>query len=143
MRRYCKEVDGPKMANMVEQGDTPYLLEDELGEMGYKIAILTLNEGRIGIGAQMIGLAQGAFDNAMRYILEREQFGKRIADFQGIQFLLSDMATDLALCETLLWHVGRMVDNGAEDFSIEASMLKMRAGDVAMRITTDAVQLYG
>ncbi len=110
---------------------------------GLRILLGSLNKSRPSVGAHALGIARAAFEDATAYINQRRQSGRPIIDFQGIQFLLSDMATDLALCETLLWHVGRMVDSGAEDFSVEASMLKMRAGDVAMRITTDAVQLHG
>ena len=81
--------------------------------------------------------------DAVRYVNERSQGGRRIVEHQGIQFLLADMATDLALAEALLWHVGGLVDAGAADFAVEASMLKLRASDVAMRIATDAVQLFG
>lgn len=110
---------------------------------GLRILLASLNKSRPSVGAHALGIARAAFEDATAYINQRRQSGRPIIDFQGIQFLLSDMATDLALCETLLWHVGRMVDSGADDFSIEASMLKMRAGDVAMRIATDAVQLHG
>ncbi len=110
---------------------------------GLRILLASLNKSRPSVGAHALGIARAAFEDATAYINQRRQSGRPIIDFQGIQFLLSDMATDLALCEAMLWHVGRMVDEGAEDFSIEASMLKMRAGDVAMRIATDAVQLHG
>lgn len=110
---------------------------------GLRLLLASLNKSRPSVAAHALGIARAAFEDAAAYINERRQSGRPIIDFQGIQFLLSDMATDLALCETLLWHVGRMVDSGAEDFSVEASMLKMRAGDVAMRIATDAVQLHG
>lgn len=110
---------------------------------GLKIALRTLDHTRITIGAQAIGIAQGALDFALGYVKERRQFGQAIADFQGIQFMLADMATELALCESWLWRVGAMVDAGGQDFGIEASMLKQRASDAAMRITTDAVQLFG
>jgi acyl-CoA dehydrogenase len=77
------------------------------------------------------------------YINQRRQSGRRIAEFQGIQFLLADLATDLAMCEAWLWHVARLVDSSERDIGPEASMLKMRASDLAMRIATEAVQLYG
>ena len=73
----------------------------------------------------------------------RRQSGQRIIDFQGIQFLLADLATDLAQCEAGLWHVARLVDAGANEFGVEASMLKIKASDLAMRIATEAVQLHG
>jgi acyl-CoA dehydrogenase len=81
------------------------------------------------------------------YINERRQSGRRIIEFQGIQFLLADLATDLAMCEAWLWHVAALVDSGAADIApgiaVEASMLKLRASDLAMRIATEAVQLHG
>ena len=110
---------------------------------GLRILLASLNKSRPSVAAHALGIARAAFEDATAYINQRRQSGRPIIDFQGIQFLLSEMATDLALCETLLWHVARMVDDGADDFSVEASMLKMRAGDVAMRIATDAVQLHG
>ena len=79
----------------------------------------------------------------MAYINERRQSGRRIAEFQGIQFLLADLAAELAQCEAWLWHVARLVDGGVYDIGIEASMLKLRASDLAMRIATEAVQLHG
>lgn len=116
-----------------------------LGEPGDGLRILlqSLNKSRPSVAAHALGIARAAFEDATAYINQRHQSGRAIIGFQGIQFLLSDMATDLALCEGWLWHVVRMVDDGADDFGVEASLLKMRAGDVAMRITTDAVQLYG
>ena len=119
--------------------------ENLLGERGegLKILLAALNRSRPSVAAHALGIARAAFEDAVAYINERKQSGRRIVEFQGIQFLLADMATDLALCENWLWHVGRMVDAGASDFGVESSMLKMRASDVAMRITTDAVQLHG
>ncbi len=110
---------------------------------GLKILLASLNKSRPSVAAHALGIARGAFEDAVNYINERKQSGRRIVEFQGIQFMLADMATDLAQCESWLWHVARMVDDGATDFGVESSMLKMRASDVAMRITTDAVQLYG
>jgi len=110
---------------------------------GLRLLLASLNKSRPSVAAHALGIARAAFEDAVAYVNQRRQSGRPIIDFQGIQFLLSDMATDLALCEAMLWHVGRMVDSGAEDFSVEASMLKMRAGDVAMRVATDAVQLHG
>ena len=119
--------------------------ENLLGEPGdgLRILLTSLNKSRPSVASHALGIARAAFEDAVAYVNQRRQSGRPIIDFQGIQFLLSDMATDMALCEAMLWHVGRMVDEGAEDFSIEASMLKMRAGDVAMRVATDAVQLHG
>ncbi len=110
---------------------------------GLRILLASLNKSRPSVAAHALGIARAAFEDAIHYINQRRQSGQPIIGFQGIQFLLTDMAADLALCENWLWHVGRLVDSGAKDFGIEASLLKMRAGDVAMRIATDAVQLFG
>ena len=110
---------------------------------GLKILLASLNKSRPSVAAHALGIARGAFEDAVNYINERQQSGRKIVEFQGIQFMLADMATDLAQCEAWLWHVARMVDGGATDFGVESSMLKMRASDVAMRITTDALQLHG
>jgi acyl-CoA dehydrogenase len=110
---------------------------------GLKILLASLNKSRPSVAAHALGIARAAFEDAVAYINERRQSGRRIVEFQAIQFMLADMATDLAQCEAWLWHVARMVDSGAVDFGVEASMLKMRASDVAMRIATDAVQLHG
>jgi acyl-CoA dehydrogenase len=110
---------------------------------GLKLLLASLNTSRPSVAAHALGIARAAFEDAVAYVNGRKQGGRRIIENQGIQFLLADMATDLALAETWLWHVGRLVDAGASDFAVEASMLKLRASDVAMRIATDAVQLYG
>ena len=110
---------------------------------GLKILLASLNCSRPSVAAHALGIAHAAFEDAVAYINERKQSGRRIVEFQGIQFMLADMATDLAMCDAWLAHVARMVDGGETDFGIEASMLKMRASDLAMRITTDAVQLHG
>ena len=110
---------------------------------GLKILLASLNKSRPSVAAHALGIARAAFEDAIGYINERRQSGRKIVEFQGIQFMLADMATDLAMCEAWLWHVARMVDGGAQDFGVESSMLKMRASDVAMRIATDAVQLHG
>jgi alkylation response protein AidB-like acyl-CoA dehydrogenase len=110
---------------------------------GLKILLASLNKSRPSVAAHALGIARGAFEDAVNYINERKQSGRKIVEFQGIQFMLADMATDLVQCEAWLWHVARMVDGGATDFGVESSMLKMRASDVAMRITTDALQLHG
>ncbi|MEX3931142.1 acyl-CoA dehydrogenase family protein [Paraburkholderia phymatum] len=116
-----------------------------LGKPGDGLRILfgSLNRSRPSVAAHALGVARAAFEDATAYINERKQSGRRIIDFQGIQFMLADMAAELVLCESLLWRVAGMVDSGASDFGIEASILKMRASDAAMRITTDAVQLFG
>ena len=110
---------------------------------GLKILFTALNKSRPSIAAHALGIARAAFEEAVAYINKRQQSGQNIIDFQGIQFMVADMATDLALCESWLWRIGAMIDQGEEDVGIEASMLKMRASDLAMRITTDAVQLHG
>jgi acyl-CoA dehydrogenase len=116
-----------------------------LGEPGdgLRILLASLNKSRPSVAAHALGIARGAFEDSVAYINERRQSGRRIVEFQGIQFLLADLATDLALTEEWLWRVARMVDGGSEDFGVEASMLKMRASDVAMRLATEAVQLHG
>jgi alkylation response protein AidB-like acyl-CoA dehydrogenase len=116
-----------------------------LGEPGdgLKILLASLNRSRPSVAAHALGIARAAFEDAVAYINERRQSGHRIIEFQGIQFMLADLAAELALCESWLWHVARLVDGGATDFGVEASILKMRASDLAMRITTDAVQLHG
>ena len=110
---------------------------------GLQLLLAALNKSRPSVAAHALGIARAAFEDAVFYINERRQSGRRIVEFQGIQFMLADLATELALCEAWLWHVARLVDTGAEDFAIESSILKMRASDLAMRVTTDAVQLHG
>ena len=114
----------------------------EPGE-GLKILLTSLNKSRPSVAAHALGIARAAFEDAVDYIKTRKRSGRRIVDFQGIQFTLADLATDLAMCEAWLWRVGEMVDGGATDFGIEASMLKMRGSDLAMRIADEAVQLHG
>jgi alkylation response protein AidB-like acyl-CoA dehydrogenase len=116
-----------------------------LGEPGQGLPLLlaALNKSRPSVAAHALGIARAAFDDAVAYINQRRQSGRRIVEFQGIQFLLADLATDLAMCEAWLWHVASLVDAGTSDIGPEASMLKMRASDLAMRIASEAVQLYG
>ncbi len=115
-----------------------------LGEVGkgYKLAIETLNEGRIGIGAQMIGLAQGALDHAVSYTKERKQFGKAIADFQGVQFQLAQAATELEAARLLVYNAARLRD-ARRPFLKEAAMCKLFSSQVAEHVSSLAVQLYG
>ena len=115
-----------------------------LGDVGkgYKIAIETLNEGRIGIGAQMLGLAQGALDHTLRYVQEREQFGNRIADFQGVQFQLAQMRTELEAVRLMVYNSARLKDAGKE-FVVEAAMAKLYASQTAQRIASTCIDLYG
>jgi acyl-CoA dehydrogenase len=110
---------------------------------GLKLLLASLNKSRPSVAAHALGIARAAFQDAVAYVNERRQSGRAIIEFQGIQFLLADLAAELAQCEAWLWHVARLVDGGATDFGTEASILKMRASDLAMRITTEAVQLHG
>jgi alkylation response protein AidB-like acyl-CoA dehydrogenase len=109
---------------------------------GYKIAIETLNEGRIGIGAQMIGVATGALDAATAYVKERRQFGKAIAEFQGVQFQLGQMATELEAARLLVYNAARLKDAG-RPFAREAAMAKLFSSQVADRITSKCLELFG
>jgi alkylation response protein AidB-like acyl-CoA dehydrogenase len=115
-----------------------------LGEIGkgYKVAIETLNEGRIGIGAQMIGLSRGALAHAVAYTKERKQFGKAIADFQGVQFQLAQAATELEAARLLVYNAARLRD-AHKPFLQEAAMCKLFSSQVAERVTSLAVQIYG
>ena len=115
-----------------------------LGEpgKGYRVAIETLNEGRIGIGAQMVGLAQGALDHTIRYVKERTQFGKPVADFQGVQFQLARAATELEAARLMVYNAARLRENG-QPFLTEAAMCKLMSSEVAERVTSLAVNLYG
>lgn len=110
---------------------------------GLKILFASLNKSRPSVAAHALGIARAAFEDATAYINERRQSGKRILEFQGIQFMLADLASELALVESFLWQLAGRIDAGAKDFGIEASLLKMRATDLAMRLTTDGVQLLG
>jgi alkylation response protein AidB-like acyl-CoA dehydrogenase len=115
-----------------------------LGEVGqgYKVAIETLNEGRIGIGAQMVGLAQGALDHAIKYTKERKQFGKAIADFQAVQHQLAQAATDLEAARLMVYNAARLRDSGSP-FVTQGAMCKLFASQVAERVTSLAVNLFG
>jgi len=119
-------------------------VENVLGEIGkgYKIAIETLNEGRIAIGAQMTGLAQGALDHAIAYAKERRQFGKPIADFQAVQFELAEMATDVEASRLLVYNSARMRDAGLP-FVTEAAMAKYFASQIAENVASRAVEIFG
>ena len=119
-------------------------LSDVLGAVGggYKVAIETLNEGRIGIGAQMVGLAQGALDHAIAYIKERKQFGKRIADFQGVQFQVARAATELEAARLLVYNAARLRDAG-QPFLTEAAICKLFSSEMAEHVTSLALQLFG
>jgi short/branched chain acyl-CoA dehydrogenase len=113
----------------------------EVGK-GYKIAIETLNEGRIGIGAQMLGLAQGALHHALEYSKQRKQFGKTISEFQGIQFELAEMAVDVEATRLMVYNAARLHDAG-RPFLTEAAMCKFYASQVAERVASRAIEVLG
>jgi alkylation response protein AidB-like acyl-CoA dehydrogenase len=110
---------------------------------GFKIAMMTLDRTRIGIGAQALGIAQGALDLAVSYAKQRIQFNKPIADNQGIQFMLADMATKVEASRLLVYNAAEMVDRGEQNFSKYSAMAKMYASDRAMEVTSDAIQVLG
>ena len=118
--------------------------DNVLGEVGkgYKVAIETLNEGRIGIAAQMTGLAQGALDHALAYSNQRKQFGKRIAEFQGVQFDLAEMAVDVEASRLMTYNAARLRDAGLP-FVTQAAMAKYFASQVAERVASRAVEVFG
>lgn len=118
--------------------------ENVLGEIGkgYKYAIEILNEGRIGIASQMVGIAQGAFDNTLPYLYERKQFGKHIGDFQAVQFQIAQMAVDIEAARTLTLNAARMKESGL-NFVKEAAMAKLFASQVAKSVSTTCVELMG
>ena len=118
--------------------------ENVLGEVGkgYKVSIETLNEGRIGIGAQMVGIAQGAFEAALKYTGEREQFGQAINNFQAIQFQLAEMAVDIEAARLLVYNAARRKDAG-QPFLKEAAMAKLYSSRVAEKVSSVAIELYG
>lgn len=110
---------------------------------GFIATMKTFDRTRPGIGAQAIGIAQGALDAAVKYARERKQFGQSISSFQGIQFMLADMATQLEAARALVYATARMIDAGAKEFSKESAMAKLFASDTAMKVTVDAVQVFG
>jgi alkylation response protein AidB-like acyl-CoA dehydrogenase len=110
--------------------------------MGFKIAASALDKGRVTIGAVGVGLASRALDEAIKYSLERQQFKQAIFDFQGLQWMMADMATDVEAARLLVYEAARQIDSGQPAGKI-ASMAKMRATDTAMKVTTDAVQIHG
>ena len=111
--------------------------------MGFIIAMKTFDNSRPGVAAQALGIAQGAFDLALKYSHERHQFGQSISSFQGIQFMLADMATEIEAARALVLSAARMVDSGAKDIAGVSAMAKLFASDVAMKVTVDCVQIYG
>jgi alkylation response protein AidB-like acyl-CoA dehydrogenase len=125
--------------------DVLVLEQNRLGDEGdgFKIAMATLDRSRLGIAAQAVGIAQGALDAAVAYAVDRTQFGQRVVDFQGIQFMLADMASQTEAARQLTYAAAAAVDAGAPDIPYWTSTAKLIAGDTAMRVTTDAVQVLG
>lgn len=119
--------------------------ENLLGKegQGFLGTMKTFDKSRPGIGAQAVGIAQGALDEAVKYARTRKQFGKSIASFQGIQFMLADMATKTEAARALVYASAREVDNGGKNIAAHSAMAKLFASDVAMEVTTDAVQIFG
>lgn len=111
--------------------------------MGFIVTMRTFDMSRPGVAAQALGIAQGAFDLAVKYAKERHQFGKSISSFQGIQWMLADMATEIEAARGLVYSTARMVDAGVKDVGKESAMAKMYASDVAMKVTVDALQIFG
>ena len=118
--------------------------ENVVGEIGngYRIAIETLNEGRIAIGAQMVGVAEGALGHALGYVQERRQFGKRLAEFQGIQFQIAELVTELEAARLMVWNSARLKDSG-KDFVASGAMAKYYASEMAVRLTAKCVDFFG
>ena len=111
--------------------------------MGFIVAMKTLDRTRPGVASQALGIAQGAFDAALKYSREREQFGQAISSFQAIQHMLADMAIQIEAARSLVYQTCRLIDSGEKDFSKESAMCKVFASDMAMKVTTDAVQILG
>ncbi|MBU0503462.1 MAG: acyl-CoA dehydrogenase family protein [Candidatus Omnitrophota bacterium] len=111
--------------------------------MGFIVTMKTFDMSRPGVAAQAVGIAQGSLDAAVKYSKERHQFGKSISSFQGIQWMLADMATQIEASRALVYTVARMVDAGIKDVGKDSAMAKMFASDTAMKVTTDAVQIFG
>jgi butyryl-CoA dehydrogenase len=111
--------------------------------MGFIITMKSFDVSRPGVASQALGIAQGALDLALKYSKERQQFGKTILSFQGIQWMLADMATEIEAARALVYSVARMIDSGIKDVAKASAMAKLYASDVAMRVTTDALQIFG
>ena len=110
---------------------------------GFKHAMITLDHARPAVAAQAVGLAQGAFDLAMEYTGERQQFGQSVNSFQGVQWMLADMAMQIEAARQLVHAAARTIDHGAKNINKVSAMCKVMASDVAMKVTTDCVQLFG
>jgi alkylation response protein AidB-like acyl-CoA dehydrogenase len=111
--------------------------------MGFIVAMKTLDQSRPGVAAQALGIAAGALEEAVQYSRQRRQFGRPICSFQGVQFMLADMATQVEAARTLVYQAARYIDSGAKDIGKISAMCKLFASDTAMRVTTDAVQVFG
>jgi butyryl-CoA dehydrogenase len=111
--------------------------------IGFILTMRTLDRARPGVGAQAVGLAQGALEEAVAYARSRIQFGQPISSFQAVQHILANMAMEIEAARALVYAVARTIDSGAKDFTEEAAMAKVFATDVAMKVTTDAVQVFG
>lgn len=118
---------------------------NRIGEegQGFVVAMKTLDKSRPGVAAQALGIAQGALDLSVDYARQREQFGQSIISFQAIQFMLADMATQIEATRALIYSIAKMIDSGAKNIGKESAMCKVLASDVAMKVTTDAVQIFG
>lgn len=110
---------------------------------GLKILLASLNKSRPSVAAHALGIARAAFNDAIAYMNDRRQSGKRLLEFQGLQFNVADLAAELVMVESWLWRVAALIESNAPDVGIEASILKLKATDLAMRIATDAVQFLG
>ncbi len=110
---------------------------------GFIVAMKTFDQSRPGVAAQALGIAQGALDLTVEYVKERKQFGKSIASFQGVQFMLADMATEIEAARALIYATARMIDSGAKKISKDSAIAKLFTSDMAMKVTTDCVQLFG
>ena len=119
--------------------------ENILGKpgLGFIVAMKTFDQSRPGVAAQALGIAQGALDLTVEYVKERKQFGKSISSFQGVQFMLADMATEIEAARALIYATARMIDAGKTKVPKESAMAKLFASDMAMKVTTDCVQLFG
>ncbi len=111
--------------------------------LGFIVAMKTFDKSRPGIGAQAVGIAQGALEEAVAFVKERKQFGKSVSSFQGVQFMLADMASKIEMSRSMVYSTARMIDAGSKDVSMVSAMCKLIASDAAMEVTTDAVQLMG
>jgi alkylation response protein AidB-like acyl-CoA dehydrogenase len=110
---------------------------------GFRIIMQTFDKSRPGIGAQAVGIAQGAYETALEYAYSREQFGQSILNFQAVSFMLADMAIQVEAARCLTYQVARVIDSGSSDYAKESAMVKVFASDVAMKVTTDAIQVMG